>query len=224
MPGNVKTICFLYSGDPDDMNLYKDLAPFFIRYQKKGLLQLIDREAVFQRHADMQFLGQYVTSADLTIPLISVDLINSEECMAWFQQAVGLRRPIFPVLWRPCDWTTEDVFKPYLTQVFPRGGVSVLEAADDAGEKEKLFTQIAVQVKKAIFPELETVEVRSGVNKPFFYLIAALLLLMGILAGGFVYVKLNMGLGAALFAFLMFACIALFTLRNVFFPAQLKIA
>ncbi|QLH45980.1 MAG: hypothetical protein HWD58_10355 [Bacteroidota bacterium] len=70
--------------------------------------------------------------------------------MAWFQQAVGLRRPIFPVLWRPCDWTAEDVFKPYLTQVFPRGGVSVLEAADDAGEKEKLFTQIAVQVKSHI--------------------------------------------------------------------------
>ncbi|QLH45979.1 MAG: hypothetical protein HWD58_10350 [Bacteroidota bacterium] len=46
---------------------------------------------------------------------------------------------------------------------------------------------------------------------------------MGILAGGFVYVKLNMGLGAALFAFLMFACIALFTLRNVFFRLNLKL-
>jgi hypothetical protein len=47
---------------------------------------------------------------------------------------------------------------------------------------------------------------------------------MGGISAALLYVSWKMGIGMALFAFLMFASAALFALKNVLFPTQIKIA
>lgn len=68
--------------------MYKDLSPHFALYARKGLLEVIDRDAVFQRHADPKKLADYINDSDITIPLISIHLLNDTDCLDWLQKAI----------------------------------------------------------------------------------------------------------------------------------------
>jgi hypothetical protein len=81
-----KKICFVYATEAEDMALYKDLSPHFAIYARKGLLEVIDRDAVFKRHADPKKLADYINDSDITIPLISIHLLNDPECLDWLQK------------------------------------------------------------------------------------------------------------------------------------------
>jgi hypothetical protein len=83
-----KKICFVYATEAEDMALYKDLSPHFALYARKGLLEVIDRDAVFKRHADPKKLADYINDSDITIPLISIHLLNDPECLDWLQKAI----------------------------------------------------------------------------------------------------------------------------------------
>lgn len=219
-----KKICFVYATEAEDMALYKDLSPHFALYARKGLLEVIDRDAVFQRHADAKKLADYINDSDITIPLISIHLLNDPECLDWLQKAIQSQKKIQPVLLQPCDWKSEDQFKVFESSILPANGESVLESLDDPGEKEKIFSLIALRVKSLVFPELSGISLKKGGSDLFYYILAALLLTMGGISAALLYASWKMGIGMALFAFLMFACAALFALKNVLFPTQIKIA
>lgn len=82
----------MYAIEAEDIALYKDLRQQFALYAHKGLREVIDRDAVFQRHADTKKLADYINDSDITIPLISIYLLNDPECLDWLQKAIQAQK------------------------------------------------------------------------------------------------------------------------------------
>ncbi|MBL7764824.1 MAG: hypothetical protein JNJ58_01930 [Chitinophagaceae bacterium] len=223
MAANSKRIFFTYSSDDDDELLYKELSPYFLAYKRKGLLDIIDKDELFRLNGDPNKISEFLSKSDLAIQLISVDYLNSDECLQLLEKATAENKKIVPVLLRPCDWESEDKLRRFKEDFFPENNQSIKEFAESPADKERIFTELAQVIKQLAFPELGHVKITKG-PKTFYILLASILLLMGALSAVFVYVKLAMGLTLSLIVFLMFGCAALFALKNVLFPTQIKIS
>ena len=216
----MKKIFFAYSDNAKDVELYKEFSKHFITYARKGMILIIDKDELFRIDNDNKNIYKYLGDSDITVPLLSVDYLISDECIKLLETAVAGNKTIIPVLLRDCDLTGIDTIQKLENQILPDDKDSVAEHIIKDGGQDEVFSTMAKKVKAIIFKELESVKIVTG-SKLFYYILAGIVLLIGGLAAAFSYIKWDDWMIASII-FLMFVIIAFFSLKNVLFPTKFK--
>ncbi|MBK6859619.1 MAG: toll/interleukin-1 receptor domain-containing protein [Saprospiraceae bacterium] len=216
----MKKIYFSYSDKPEDQTLYKDLNNHLQQYKRKGWIEIYDEQELFKQNGDLTKNEEYLKLSDLTIPLISVDYLNNNECIKILKLADSQHIKIVPILLRECDWTTDDILKKYSSEVLPEEKKSIEHLSKTLPDKQTIFKEIGDEIKCFIFPELQSVKIAST-STSFYWIVAGIVLLIGIFASFFIYDKTHEILLAVL-SFLLFGLIALISVKNVLFPTKLS--
>lgn len=216
----MKKIYFSYSDKPEDQSLYKDLNNHLQQYKRKGWIEIYDEQELFKQNGDLAKNEEFLKSSDLTIPLISIDYLNNDECLKILKLADMQHIKIVPILLRECDWTADDILKKYSNEVLPDEKKSIEHLSKTLPDKQTIFKEIGDEIKCFIFPELHSVKMAES-GSSFYWIVAGLVLVIGILASFYIYTKTDEILLAVL-SFLLFGLIALMSVKNVLFPTKLS--
>jgi len=219
--GTPKKIFFSYSNQTEDLELYKKINKHFAAYAGIGLLGIIDRTELFKLTGDKNAIAEILRSSDIAIPLLSIDYINDQECIQQLESAAGDNKVIIPVLLRDFDWEAFKEITQYRNQMLPNDHTPVENHISSGNNDDTVFKEIAQQVKAIMFPEIARLEVQKP-SHSFYYIIASIVLVIGVLAAWFIYDK-NGDYRISIAAFLMSAVIAMVALKNVLFPNKVKI-
>lgn len=222
-----KKIFFSYSNHTEDLELYSRINKHFAAYAGIGLLGIIDKKEIFKLTADRNKVIEILKTTDITIPLLSIDYVNDQECISQLESAGGENKIIIPVLLRDFDWQAFNQISRYQEKMLPNDRTPVENHISRDSNDDTVFKEIAQQVKAVIFPEIKNLEVKRSSNT-FYYVIAGLVFVIGIVASVIVY-NLTGGLDQlqrilfTVLSLLMFSCISLIALKNVLFPNKLNI-
>ena len=225
--GTPKKIFFSYSNQNEDLELYSKIHKHFAAYSSIGLLGIIDKKEIFKLTGDKSKITELLKSSDITIPLLSIDFINDEECLNQLENATGENKIIIPVLLRDFDWEAFKEITKYKQQMLPNDFTPVENHINSGNNDDTVFKEIAQHVKAVIFPEIRDMKVQKN-SHTFYYVIASLVFISGIVASVIVY-NATEGFGQTqriLFtalSLLMFASIGLIALKNVLFPNKMNI-
>ena len=217
----MKKIFFAYSENEKDVELYKQFNKHFAAYAKKGLIAIVDRDEMFKVNNDRTRVEEFLRTADITVPLLSVDYVASDECIQLLDKATGSRQMIIPVLLRDFNWEEMEEIRGYESSLLPEDRQSVNAHVSKDADKDEVFANMARRVKGIMFNEFESVVIRKS-SGTFYYILALILVAIGALAGFFSYSKWGDWMLSGI-VFLMFACIALFAVKNVLFPTKFKV-
>lgn len=209
-----KKIFFSYSSENEDLALYEKIHKHFAAYSKVGLLSIIDRNELFRISGDNSKVSELQKDTDITVPLLSVDFVNDEECLQQLKNAASNEKIIVPILLRDFDWEAFQNLQQYKKQMLPDSLTSVEERITADKNDDTVFKEIAL-------PEIREISFQHS-SGTFYYVIAAMVLLIGILGAWFIYDQYN-DYRISIAAFLMSAVIAMIALKNVLFPDKLKI-
>jgi hypothetical protein len=218
----MKKIFFAYSDNPKDVELYKEFNKHFKTYARNGMLTILDKDELFRLSGDSAKTEQFLHESDITIPLLSVDYLTNDQCIQLIDAAVAGNRPIIPVLLRDCNYDSIDKLKALKNQLLPEDKQSVTEHINREGGQDEVFAAMARRVKGTVFKELDGIEIRSS-PRLFYYIVAGILLILGGLAASYCVSSDWGDWRLAIGVFLLFAIIALFTMRNVLFPTKLNV-
>ena len=219
--GTPKKIFFSYSNQNEDLELYKKINKHFAAYAGIGLLGIIDRAELFKLTGDKAAINEILKSSDITIPLLSIDYINDEECLQQLETAASNQMRIIPVLLRDFDWEAFQKITQYKKQMLPNDLTSVENHISAGNNDDTVFKEIAQHVKAIIFPEIGNLLIQKS-SHTFYYIIASIVLIIGMLAAWFIYDQQG-DYRISIAAFLMSAVIAMVALKNVLFPNKIKI-
>ena len=219
--GTPKKIFFSYSTQNEDLELYKKINKHFAAYAGIGLLGIIDRAELFKLTGDKAAIIEILKSSDITIPLLSIDYINDEECLLQLETAASNQMNIIPVLLRDFDWEAFQKITRYKKQMLPNDFTSVENHISAGNNDDTVFKEIAQHVKAIIFPEIGNLLIQKS-SHTFYYIIASIVLIIGILAAWFMYDRQG-DYRISVAAFLMSVVIAMLALKNVLFPNKIKI-
>ena len=219
--GTPKKIFFSYSNQTEDLELYKKINKHFAAYAGIGLLGIIDRAELFRLTGDKAAINEILKSSDITIPLLSIDYINDEECLQQLDIAASSQMRIIPVLLRDFDWEAFQKITQYKKQMLPNDLTSVENHISAGNNDDTVFKEIAQHVKAIIFPEIGNLLIQKS-SHTFYYIIASVVLIIGMLAAWFIYDQQG-DYRISIAAFLMSAVIAMVALKNVLFPNKIKI-
>src|SRR5437868_6116780 len=214
----MKKIFFAYSDNEEDIGLYKRFNKHFAAYARKGLIGIYDKDELFRVNNDRTQLEESLKTADLTIPLLSIDYLNSDECIKLLDTANNEKKVIVPVLLRDFDWQEMDEIKNIRGSLLPEDKQSVNSHVSTDKDTEEVFANIAKKVKGIVFNDFEDVQIKKS-SGTFYYIMASIVLVIGILAGVLSFNKWGEWMISAII-FLMFACIALFAVKNVLFSTK----
>ncbi len=217
----MKKIFFAYSDSAEDIDLYKRFNKHFAAYAKKGLIGIVDKDELFRVNNDSTKVQEFLTTADLTVPLLSIDYLNSDECVKLLDTATNAKKLIIPVLLRDFDWQEMDEIRLLQNAMLPEDKQSVNAHVSVDKDKEEIFASIAKKVKGIVFNDFEGISIKKS-SGTFYYIIASIVMLIGILAGILTYSYWGDWKISAII-FLMFGGIALFAVKNVLFPTKFKI-
>ena len=220
----MKKIFFAYSDDQEDLDLYKELKLHFTPYAKKGVLKIIDKEELFRMSSDKDKAIEQLRESDLTVPLLSIDYLNSEECLHLLETAVIANKTVIPVLLRACDWAEIDKNSLWAKNLLPEDKQSVVQHIKAGGDDDKIFNGIALLVKAFVLNDvLGAIKIpeEKKTTGLFYYLLAGVVFISGILASVISYSQWGDWKISAL-AVLMGGSISLLALKNVFFPTKFK--
>jgi hypothetical protein len=221
----MKKVFFTYSDDTEDIDLYKELKQHFTTYARQGFLSIIDKDELFRISGNREKMNELLQNSDFTIPLLSVDYLNSEECLKLLDAAKASQKPIIPILLRACEWEEVDKLKDFEKNILPdkEQSVAQLIASDKGGDI--IFSGIARRVKAVIFNDdlkkLEQVKIAGG-SKTFYYILATIVLVIGGLVSAISYSRL-MDWKISAVIFLMFVVVALLALKDILFPTKFRI-
>jgi uncharacterized membrane protein YwaF len=224
--GTPKKIFFSYSNQAEDLELYKKINKHFA-YAGIGLLGIIDRNELFKLTADKTAIAEILKSSDIAIPLLSIDYINDAECLQQLETATQNQIRIIPVLLRDFDWEAFTKITQYQQHMLPGDHTPVENHINAGSNDDTVFKEIAKNVKAIILPEIGKLEVQKT-SHTFYYIIATIVFITGIVASVTVYHITNGFEQAQRILFtalslLMFASIGLIALKNVLFPNKLNI-
>ena len=132
-----KKIFFSYSNQNEDLEFYNKIHKHFAAYSNIGMLGIIDKKEIFKLTGDSTKINELLKTSDITIPLLSIDFINDEECLKQLEVAAGEKKVIVPVLLRDFDW---EAFKE-ITQY----------------KSNKCYLAIIHQLKTALLPVKTTI-------------------------------------------------------------------
>jgi hypothetical protein len=218
----MKKIFFTYSDNAKDLELYKEFNKHFKTYARSGMLMIIDKEELFRINNDKEKALQFLNESDMTVPLLSIDYLNNDECLKMLESAMTANKTIIPVLLRECDYEGIEKIKSLEEHILPEDKQSVVEHSVKDGGQDEVFTTIAKKVKAAVFKELDTINIKTGPTL-FYYVLSGIVFLIGILATIFSYTKWESLIMSAII-FLMFVVVALFPLKKALFPTKLSIS
>jgi len=222
-----KKIFFAYSNQNEDLELYDKIHKHFAAYAGIGLLGIIDKKEIFKLNNDKTRILEILKTSDITIPLLSIDFINDEDCLKQLESASGENKIIVPVLLRDFDWEAFKEISQYREKMLPNDRTPVENHITAGSNDDTVFKEIAQHVKAIIFPEIRNLEVQQTSHR-FYYIMASLVFATGIVASVIIY-KATSGIDQAqrilftVLSLLMFACIGLIALKNVLFPSKLNI-
>ena len=222
-----KKIFFSYSDQNEDLDLYKKIHKHFAAYSSIGLLGIIDKKEIFKLAGDKSKILEILNSSDINIPLLSIDFINNKECLKQLETAAGSNKIIIPVLLRDFDWESFTEISKYRDKMLPGDRTPVENHIIDQGNDDTVFKEIAQQVKAIIFPEIKNLQVQKT-SHTFYYVIAALVFIIGIVASVLVYKVTDefdptQRILFTALSLLMFASIGLIALKNVIFTNKLNV-
>jgi hypothetical protein len=225
--GTPKKIFFSYSNQEEDLELYSKLNKHFSAYSKAGLLGIIDKATLFKLTADKKGISDILKNADISIPLLSIDFMNDEDCMQQFDDAAKGEKVIIPVLLRDFDLAAFAEIKNYQAFILPNDLIPIENQISSGKSDDTVFKEIAQKVKAIVLPEIGSIVIEQSSHR-FYYIIAALVFIIGIVASVTVF-NLTSSFGSqqqwlfAILSLLMFGSIALIALKNVLFPNKITI-
>ncbi|MEO6541347.1 MAG: hypothetical protein ABIN74_10165 [Ferruginibacter sp.] len=216
-----KKIFFSYSKDAEDLELYNKLNRHFTAYSKFGLIAIVDRQEIFRISGDTADIHDIQNGTDITIPLLSVDFVNDEDCLKQLENAANGSKIIIPVLLRDFDWEAIQKLTQYKKQMLPEDLTSVENHINLDKNDDTIFKEIAQRVKRIAIPEIADISFQHS-SKTFYYIIAGIVLVIGMLSAWYIYDR-ELDYRICIATFLMSAVIAMIALKNVLFPNKLKI-
>ena len=107
----MKKVFFAYSDDTEDIDLYKELKQHFTAYARQGFLAILDRDELFRISGNREKINEFLRNSDFAVPLLSIDYLNSDECLKLLDAAKASKKPIIPILLRACEWEEVDKLK-----------------------------------------------------------------------------------------------------------------
>ena len=214
----MKKIFFAYSDNAKDVELYKEFNKHFKTYASKGMIFIIDKDELFRIDSDNTNIYKHVDESDITVPLLSVDYLISDQCIKLLETAVAGKKTIIPVLLSDCDFTGIDKLKELENSLLPDDKESITEHIIKEGGQDEVFSSIAKKVKAIIFKELGSVKIKTG-SKLFYFILSGIVFLIGGLAAAFSYSKWYDWKISSI-VFLMFTVVALYSLKKVLFPTK----
>lgn len=215
-----KQIFFSYSDFAQDRELYLRLNRHFSSYVRNKLISIIDKDVIFKQSADKNIAFDLLRKSDITVPLLSADYLANEECFEMLKTAVSEKKNIIPILIREVDIESDENLKSLKDHMLPADGKSVLQHFDATEDDDVILVAVTKRIKDAAFKELESVHIAHE-SKTFYYILAAVVLGMGICAA--IYTKNRLeDITVAVFVLLLFVSISLFALKNALFPTSFK--
>lgn len=222
---SMKKIFFAYSDDTEDIDLYKKLRQHFITYARQGFLSIIDKDELFRISGNREKTNELLRNSDFAIPLLSIDYLNSEECLKLLETAASYQKTIIPILLRDCEWEEIDKLRDFEENILPDKKQSIVQLISSDRGSDVIFSGIARKVKAVVFSNdlkiLEHVHIVSN-TKLFYYILAGIVLVIGGLVSAISFTWWNDWKISAVM-FLMFVVVALLALKNVLFPTKFKI-
>lgn len=218
----MKKIFFAYSDNEKDVELYRQFNKHFTAYAKKGLIAIVDKEAIFKVNNDKSKVEEFLQSADMTIPLLSVDYATDDTCIQLLDKATDSNKLVIPVLLRDFDWQEMDEIKSLEKSLLPEDKQSVNAHISNDNDKDEVFATMARKVEGIMFNDFDDITISKSSNT-FYYILGSILLLIGILAAVYCHSKFGDWLISGI-VFLMFVCIALFAVKNALFPTKFKVS
>ena len=218
--GTPKKVFFSYSDYPKDLDLYSRLNTHFAILRKNKMVSIIDKNELLVLAPDKEGALRILGESDIAIPLISSDYFNNDECLAMLKEAVKNEKDIIPIFVRDVDLSGDDVMEKIKQKMIPNDGRSLLEHFEQTKDEDSVLKEISDIIKTRLFPELMKQPLKTG-STNFYYILAALELIIGIVAAVYVYRTFN-DILLAILALLLFVCIAFLALKNVLFPTKLK--
>lgn len=214
----MKKIYFSYSDQPEDQNLYQNLNSHLLQYKRKGWIEIYDERELFKQNGDLSKNEEFLRLSDITIPLISVDYLNSENCRYILKIADDEKIKIIPIILRQCDWKTDEVLQKYCKDALPGNENSIEYLSKTLPDKQTVFKDIGDEIKSYVFPELQPIKIAKQ-GSPFYWILASFVLVIGFIASIYLS-KNNVDILLVILCFLMFGLIALLSVRQVLFPTK----
>lgn len=216
----IKQIFFSYSNIEPDTVLYDKINKHFSSYVRNKVISIVDRKEIFRQNADENIAFELLKKSDIAVPLLSSDFLNSDECLKLLGTAISENKLIIPVLLREIDIDSDEELRKIKKNLLPVDGRSILQHFNSTQDPDEILTAITRKIKSLALSELAEVKI-AATSRLYYYILAALVVGMGVCATIFTYAKLR-DVTVSCFVFLMFVCVALFALKNVLFPTTLK--
>lgn len=222
-----KKIFFSYSNQDEDLAFYNKINKHFTAYSSNGLLGIIDKKEIFRITADKSKTLELLKGSDITIPLLSIDYVNDEECLRQLESASLSQIKIIPILLRDFDWQSFQEIIQYKNQMLPDDLNPVENHISAGNNDDTVYKEIAQRVKAILLPEIGGMVIQKN-SHTFYYIISSLVLVIGIVSSVIVFNETkSLGnteqLAFTTLCFLMFVCIGLIALKNVLFPNKVNI-
>ena len=208
-----KKIFFCYSDNENDQRQFTNLCLHFSVLQDKA--ELWYKSKLKGGDETDEIIQQKVAESDIFLHLLSVHYFNDANCKKQFDVSVSDKKVLIPVLLSSFDWQSDENLKKFEDEILPEDK----RAIDLHPNFNAVCTEIVQNVKKVVFGENSVRKSNNG--RTFYWLLAALILVIGGLSSVFVYNLFN-DLIIPIIVFLMFLSIDLFILRNLLFPTNIS--
>jgi len=213
-----KKIFFSYSSQPEDLTLYNKLYKHFALYSKAGYIGIIGKDELLSIDNDTTRINEILKSVDITVPLLSTNFFNDSNCLQQISAASSQQVKIIPILLSSCEWQIFPGYIQYESNLLPEDKQPLLAHMDDTSDKDKVLMEVAQRIKHIAFPEIKELQLAKP-NNLFNYILAVIVMALGVAAAIYVFRETQNNTFTIL-SFLMFACIAMVSLKNVLFPSK----
>jgi TIR domain len=208
-----KKIFFCYSDNENDERQFTNLCLHFSVLQDKA--ELWYKSKLKGGDETDEIIQQKVAESDIFLHLLSVHYLNDASCKKQFESSVNNKKVLIPVLLSSFDWQSDAALNKLSEEILPEDK----KAIDLHPNFNEVCTEIVQNVKRVVFGE-NSVR-KSNNTRAFYWILATIILAIGVLSSVFVYNLFN-DIIIPIIVFLMFLSIDLFILRNLLFPTNIS--
>ncbi len=179
-----KKIFMAYSDHEEDLKIYRMLDKHFQILVRAGIIEVIDKAAVFEQTNDASFFQNIAMQCDVIVPMLSIDYFNDDRSFNLLTKLLDTDKKIIPLLARDCDYHNIPALKNMANMVLPDKEKSIKHLTGLSPDKDTVLKEIARKIQQALLPGIADLKVPE--NKNFLYM-SIISLSFGIMSSVFIW-------------------------------------
>ena len=176
----MKKVFINYSNDPEDKKLFESL------YMHLGLIRDFDiwhSGKINAGDVAADQLNLHLKESEVVIPLLSVNYLNSNDCMTEFSSAKQLQKKLYPVLISSFDIDSCDALRDVNGNLIPEDKTFLETSANI----DQACMEVCRELRCKVLGAKDSARIFNPDSRRFLYLLVAIPMFLGLSYGAWCY-------------------------------------